>query len=115
VGACREGLSIRRNPRALLRWRTWRYNWRLVVKDNLAWIVCAMTGHGPYNTSTVYEPPEYACDYCGSWLPELNPTVWRCSQHNVVYRVAKGCPGCRAAHVPLALNPQFNTPPKDRP
>ena len=72
-GGCRETYSVRRNPRMLFRWRTWRYNKRLLFDDNLMWLVCAVVGHDSYNTSTIYEPPEHACRRCHQWLRHLDP------------------------------------------
>ena len=74
-GACRDSFSVRRNPQALLRWRTWRFNKRLLFDDNVLWLACAIIGHRPYNTSPVYEPPEHACRRCHRWLPHLDPPL----------------------------------------
>jgi len=75
-GACRETYNLRINPRVLLRWRTWKYNKRLLFDDNLMWLMCAVLGHRPYNTSTIYEKPEHACERCHCWLRHLDPQDW---------------------------------------
>jgi hypothetical protein len=75
-GACRETYRLTVNPSVLLRRRTWRYNKALLLKDNLAWLVCAIRGHKAYNTSLRDEKPEHACTFCGRWLPKLDPTDW---------------------------------------
>lgn len=75
-GASRESYRVtvsRRwlRPSRLFRLRRWE--WRLVFEDNLAWLVCAIVGHRPYNTSTIYEAPEHACQRCHLWLRHLDP------------------------------------------
>ena len=75
-GACRETYLVTRNPKALLRWRSWKWNWRLILVDNLAWMVCAVFGHRPYNTSTINDKPEHACHRCHRWLRALDPQHW---------------------------------------
>ena len=79
-GACRESYRVWKRPfawRSVLRWRTWRYasGRRLVFDDNLMPLVCAVIGHQPYNTSTMYEPPETACHRCHQWLRHLDPPL----------------------------------------
>lgn len=80
-GASRESYRVFSRPynwRAVLRWRTWRYAYsrRLVLRDNFGPLVCAVFGHKPYNTSTIYEKPEHACSYCYQWLRHLDPVDW---------------------------------------
>lgn len=90
-GGCRETYRLTRNPRVLLRARTWKYNKRLLIDDNFAWLVCAVLGHRSYNTSTIYEKPEHACSRCHSWLPQLDPKEWHPSSA-VIGNLAVGAP-----------------------
>lgn len=75
-GAAREGYAVwnRHQRWNLLRWRSWRNRWtrRLIFEDNVMPLVCAVVGHRPYNTSTIYEPPEHACARCHRWLRHLD-------------------------------------------
>lgn len=91
-GACRENFSIWRNPRMLLRRRTWRYSKRLVFDDSVLWMVCAVIGHRPYNTSTIYESPEHACRRCHRWLRFLDPPIPVPSEPYINARIPKGEP-----------------------
>ena len=75
-GACRESYRLTVNRRWLRPSRivrAVRWNWRLILKDNLGWLPCLVLGHRAYNTSTLYEPPEHACSRCGNWLRHLDP------------------------------------------
>ena len=75
-GACRESYRVtvnRRWVRPSRLYRALRWNWRLILEDNLAWIVCGIFGHKAYSTSTIYEPPEHACSHCHQWLTHLDP------------------------------------------
>lgn len=116
-GGCREGYALWKPPhnwRALFRRRTWRYSRRLVFEDNLMPLVCAMVGHRPYNTSTIYEKPEHACQRCHSWLRHLDPVDWlpqavahvAPSDLNKLTRPRYSCTQCQGEvlHLPLTFS-----------
>ena len=95
-GACRASFQLKFWRRWLFSRRAWRYHYDLILKDNVAWVICALRGHRPYNTNCLDEPPEHACSYCGEWLRELDPQEWMCQRHQHIYQLPGSCPACCA-------------------
>lgn len=70
MGACRESYSIKINPKATFRWRTWKYGYsrKLWFEDNFMPTFCKLFGHKKYQPDEMNEPNEWACKRCHRFI-----------------------------------------------
>lgn len=59
--------------RHCLKYRAYRWDWRLMFEDMFMPVVCAVRGHDEFDANPGGYPPEPACRRCHRWLPPSEP------------------------------------------